>query len=195
MSKSIMIPAIGPNPYVVEINGVRYAYPAGTQQTVPDAVAAIIANDVALRPQEDPNAGADTPAAIKAALDALTARVAALEEGGAGGNVEVIPFEMHVGEQGDITLTTEAEFEDAVQTLADGKILIADVVFIVNGYVVHTIGVLGGSHSETGEPDENATINGCVVIKNGGGNIIAYSINWLPNALTITGYTLQSVEG
>lgn len=195
MSKTVMIPRIGANPYVVELNGVRYSYPAGTQQTVPDAVAAIIANDVALRPQEDPNAGAETPAAIKAALDAQAARVAALEEGGAGGNVEVIPFEMHIGDQGDITLTTEAEFEDAVQALADGKILIADVVFVINGYVVHTLGILGGSHNDDGAPDGNATIAGCVVIKGGGGDIIAYSINWLPNALTITGYTLQSVEG
>jgi len=196
MSKTVMIPTIGANPYVVELNGVRYSYPAGTEQTVPDAVAAIIANDITLRPQEDPNAGADTPAAIKAALDALTARVAALEEGGGagGGNVEVIPFEMEIGEMGAVTLTTDADFDDAVKAQADGKILIADVIRGESGYNQHVAGILCGYHKADGTADNDAIIEGCVPVESRG-NIVVYRIKWVPSALTLTPYVLQPVEG
>ena len=42
MSKSITIPSGCGNPVVVVINGVKYIYPAGSEQTVPDEVAALL---------------------------------------------------------------------------------------------------------------------------------------------------------
>ena len=42
MSKTITIPTGYGNPVVVVINGVKYIYPAGSEQTVPDAVAALL---------------------------------------------------------------------------------------------------------------------------------------------------------
>lgn len=43
MSKTITIPADRGNPVFVTVNGRKYSYPAGTQQTVPDEVAALLA--------------------------------------------------------------------------------------------------------------------------------------------------------
>lgn len=40
-----------------EINGVKYSYPAGTEQEVPEAVAELIENLEELRPKTDSNAG------------------------------------------------------------------------------------------------------------------------------------------
>lgn len=53
MSKTITIPTWR-NPYEVEINGVKYSYPAGSTQTVDNHVAAVI--------QQDIDAHADTAA-------------------------------------------------------------------------------------------------------------------------------------
>lgn len=46
MSKTIKVPAWR-NPYEVEINGVKYKYPAGEEIDVPDAVAEVIERDIA----------------------------------------------------------------------------------------------------------------------------------------------------
>lgn len=43
MSKTITIPADRGNPVFVTVNGRKYSYPAGTEQTVPDEVAALFA--------------------------------------------------------------------------------------------------------------------------------------------------------
>ena len=40
------------NPFVCEINGRRYSYPAGTQQSVPEEVASIIDSFLAAKPRE-----------------------------------------------------------------------------------------------------------------------------------------------
>ena len=45
MSKTITIPSGYGNPVVVVINGVKYIYPAGSTQTVPDEVAALLENN------------------------------------------------------------------------------------------------------------------------------------------------------
>lgn len=57
MSKTIMIPD-NMNPYYVEVNGVKYSYPAGTEQEVPDAVAEVIEANVLLEPK--PHSGTGT---------------------------------------------------------------------------------------------------------------------------------------
>lgn len=50
--KTVMIPSnVTPN-FVCEINGKVYSYPAGTEQSVPDEVAALIGNINAMIPQE-----------------------------------------------------------------------------------------------------------------------------------------------
>lgn len=51
MSKSVKIPA-WPDPWVCHINEKTYSYPAGTTQTVPDGVAALIAANRAMEPKE-----------------------------------------------------------------------------------------------------------------------------------------------
>lgn len=47
MSKTITIPNDKGNPVIVIINGVKYIYPAGSSQTVPDEVAALLENNKA----------------------------------------------------------------------------------------------------------------------------------------------------
>lgn len=42
MSKTVMIPSTQGNPWVCSVNNQKYSYEAGTEQTVPDEVAAII---------------------------------------------------------------------------------------------------------------------------------------------------------
>lgn len=42
MSKTVMIPSTQGNPFVCSVNNQKYSYEAGTEQTVPDEVAAII---------------------------------------------------------------------------------------------------------------------------------------------------------
>lgn len=51
MSKSVKIPA-WPDPWICHINERTYSYPAGTTQTVPDGVAALIAANQAMEPKE-----------------------------------------------------------------------------------------------------------------------------------------------
>lgn len=55
MSKSIKIPA-GIDPWVCQINEKTYSYPAGSTQTVPDEVAALIGDNAAMESTEN-NAG------------------------------------------------------------------------------------------------------------------------------------------
>ena len=47
MSKTVTIPNDKGNPVIVVINGVKYIYPAGSTQTVPDEVAALLADNKA----------------------------------------------------------------------------------------------------------------------------------------------------
>ena len=49
MSKTVLIPT-ETDPFVVDINNIKYSYPAGTEQTVPDDVAAVINNYWATQP-------------------------------------------------------------------------------------------------------------------------------------------------
>ena len=54
MSKAVKIPDYMKPNYVVTINGVRYSYPAGTTQVVPDCVASAIQHYYDSLPKEDP---------------------------------------------------------------------------------------------------------------------------------------------
>lgn len=54
MSKTITIPEDYKPNYICEINGVKYSYPAGQTVEVPDDVAEIIENDIALNPTPAP---------------------------------------------------------------------------------------------------------------------------------------------
>lgn len=56
MNKSVKIPT-GVDPWVCRINEKTYSYPAGSTQTVPDEVAALIQANAALEPTES-SAGA-----------------------------------------------------------------------------------------------------------------------------------------
>ena len=80
MSKSITIPTDRGSRVIVEINGVQYIYAAGSTVTVPDAVAACIADSVAMKP------GGYRESKFDEAHESLEARVEALEAGGGGGS-------------------------------------------------------------------------------------------------------------
>ena len=54
MSKSVLIPDTERKYWECELNGVRYRYVAGSTQTVPDEVAALIDQINAMKPVEEP---------------------------------------------------------------------------------------------------------------------------------------------
>ena len=72
MSKTITIPSDRGSRVIVEINGVQYIYAAGSTVTVPDAVAACIADSVAMKP------GGYRESKFDEAHESLEARVEAL---------------------------------------------------------------------------------------------------------------------
>ena len=49
--RTVMIPTTE-NPWQCEINGVKYSYPAGTEQTVPDQVADLIGDIAEAQPKQ-----------------------------------------------------------------------------------------------------------------------------------------------
>ena len=63
--KTVKIPS-DYNPYIVVVNGVTYAYKAGTTQEVPDEVAAVIENYNKLSPKGVPTDGGVLPFVTKA---------------------------------------------------------------------------------------------------------------------------------
>ena len=58
--KTVIIPS-DYHPFVIEVNGVKYTYPEGTEQSVPDEVASAIENYYKLQPQERPTDGGVLP--------------------------------------------------------------------------------------------------------------------------------------
>lgn len=58
--KTVIIPN-DYHPFVIEVNGVKYTYPEGTEQSVPDEVASAIENYYKLQPQERPTDGGVLP--------------------------------------------------------------------------------------------------------------------------------------
>lgn len=54
--KKVMIPT-SMDPFVVEVNGRKYEYPAGTEQEVPEEVAAVIENIEQMTPRPDGGSG------------------------------------------------------------------------------------------------------------------------------------------
>lgn len=89
---TIKIPDYSQPNWSCEIDGIRYSYPAGSTQEVPDAVAAVINNYKAMQPQTAPDevrtqreltkllaAAVERITALEAAVSPLPAKVSALE--------------------------------------------------------------------------------------------------------------------
>ena len=75
MAKTITIPTNKGNPVLVSINGKKYKYTAGATVSVPNEVAALLADNQ----KNEPVTGGDTTDLEK--IEALEARVTAAEEG------------------------------------------------------------------------------------------------------------------
>lgn len=58
--KTVIIPS-DYHPFVIEVNGIKYTYPEGTEQSVPDEVAGAIENYYKLQPKEKPADGGVLP--------------------------------------------------------------------------------------------------------------------------------------
>ena len=88
MSKTITIPSDRGSRIIVDINGVEYVYAAGATVTVPDEVAACIADAVAMKPGGHRESAFEEEMAnimggigeAAAAITSLDSRVDALEE-------------------------------------------------------------------------------------------------------------------
>ena len=58
--KTVIIPS-DYHPFVIEVNGIKYTYPEGTEQSVPDEVASAIEHYYKLQPKERPTDGGVLP--------------------------------------------------------------------------------------------------------------------------------------
>ena len=103
MSKTITIPSDRGSRVIVEINGVQYIYAAGSTVTVPDAVAACIADSEAMKPGGYRESGFDE------AHVGLEARVEALEAGGGGSSLP----EVSATDNGDVLTVVEGAWAKA----------------------------------------------------------------------------------
>jgi hypothetical protein len=104
MSKTITIPSDRGSRIIVDINGVEYVYAAGATVTVPDEVAACIADAVAMKP------GGHRESKFDEAHESLEARVEALEAGGGGGSE--LP-EVSATDNGDVLTVVEGAWAKA----------------------------------------------------------------------------------
>lgn len=69
MARTVVIPDyVKPN-YTVTVNGKKHTFPSGQAVEVPDGIAEIIENDIALDPQKDPAAKQEVGKAIKALIE------------------------------------------------------------------------------------------------------------------------------
>ena len=65
MARTVVIPDyVKPN-YTVTVNGKKHTFPSGQAVEVPDGIAEIIENDIALDPQKDPAAKLDVGKALR----------------------------------------------------------------------------------------------------------------------------------
>ena len=113
MSKTVIIPTTGGNPFKVRINGKEYKYKAGSTQTVPDNVAEIIENDLRLDPKPDREIADKAPATIADVKKAKTEAIRAATELPAG------------GETGDI-LVQGSDGAEWLSAGSDGDVLTVD---------------------------------------------------------------------
>lgn len=183
MSKTIRIPA-GRDPLTVIINGKTYTYRAGWEYTVPDAVAAALANAAALAPQERPSGGGGgeggalppvTAADDGKVLGVVDGAWAATDAPSGGGDVLRIPFTLTMDmDAGTITGTTEAVLADALAAKEAGKILIADAAL--------DLGALGKQFFScvlSGHTGDGASLAGVVPLLSGNGDQLElYTIAW-----------------
>ena len=184
MSKTIAIPA-GHDPLTVIINGKTYTYRAGWEYSVPDAVAAVLANAAALAPQEQPAGGggeggalppvtADDDGKILAVVDGAWA---ASEAPAGGGDVLRVPFTLTVDmETGAISGATDASLADAAAAMAAGKILIADAELSFGAAgTQHFCSVMSGAIGASGPQAFKTCIS---MISDSGANLELYGIAW-----------------
>ncbi len=116
MSKSITIPADRGSRITVRINGVEYTYAAGATVTVPNEVAACIANMLANDPGGTRQSAKDELLAgvtadiggLEDDLEALDTRVTALDDEG-GGAIALLDARATALEGGGEEETTEGE--------------------------------------------------------------------------------------
>lgn len=191
MSKKITIPA-GRDPLTVIINGKTYTYRAGWEYTVPDAVAAALANAAALAPQERPSGGDDTGGALPPVTEADDGKVLGVVDGAwaatdapsGGGDVLRIPFTLTADmDTGAITGTTEASIADAAAAMEAGKTLIADSTLDfgaagTNHFCVVMSGMIGAS----------PVFKACAsMLSDDGADLELYGILWTPAGVSVHG--------
>ena len=69
MARTVTIPNYVRPHYNVTVNGKRYSFPSGQTVEVPDGIAEIIENDIALDPREDPTAKLDVGKALRGVIE------------------------------------------------------------------------------------------------------------------------------
>ncbi len=119
MAKTVKIPD-NMSPWEATINGLKYVYPAGTTQEVPDEVAALIERLSNLEPEKEP----------------IAPPFAGGGMGGADWNaaIMVVSFKSHNLETGEIFMSHTAS--EIGQAVADGKIVFMGMegaTFTTNG--------------------------------------------------------------
>lgn len=180
--KTITIPA-GHDPLTVIINGKTYTYRAGWEYSVPDAVAAVLANAAALAPQEQPAGGGGEGGALPPVTEDDDGKVlsvvdgawAAAEAPAGGGDVLRIPFTLTVdASTGAITGTTDVHLADALAAKAAGKVVIADAVLVFSEVMTQYFCAVMSGHTGSG-----AALT-CVaeVLSGSGDHLELYVIAW-----------------
>ena len=69
MAKTVVIPTYVKPYYTVMVNGKKYTYPSGQAVELPDGIAEIVENDIALDPRENPAAKQESAKALKALIE------------------------------------------------------------------------------------------------------------------------------
>ncbi|MBR6271394.1 MAG: hypothetical protein IKR26_04500 [Lachnospiraceae bacterium] len=132
---TIKIPDYSQPNWSCEIDGIRYSYPAGSTQEVPDAVAAVINNYKAMQPQTAPDevrtqreltkllaAAVEKITALEAAVSPLPAKVSALEASmGEVVDIRTISAAITSAEGEGIEVTANADYDDVDGWVEDGK--------------------------------------------------------------------------
>ena len=161
MSKTVMIPTdLGPF-WEAEINGNKYSYPSGTEQTVPDEVAALIGDNVREAPVEDPPETSEEEI-VRVATPIAKEQGAAEAAKAVAGNMKVYDFTLKTltGSATDVTsILSQADFAKITSLEWSASIVFDfkynDVVYRVRGYQVtgddlycfaHVVGADGITH-------------------------------------------------
>lgn len=161
MSKTVMIPTeMGPF-WESEINGKKYAYPSGTEQTVPDEVAALIEENARQTPVENPPETSEEEI-VRVATPIAKAEGAAEAAKAVAGNMKVYDFtgKTLTGSATDVTSILPMSSFAKITSLEWSAAIVfdfkySDVVYRVRGYQVagddlycfaHVVGESGITH-------------------------------------------------